>query len=572
MAQLLSNLPTGAKVKFGKYSVAGETPQDITWMVLSQGVNYSGSTTLITDKLIDQLCYDAAEPNSPDTVAKGNGKQSYELSNIRQWLNSDANAGEWYTAHHAFDQAPTAEYVTHSTPYAHRPGFLNAFDAREKRAILPTTITCHDYERGVINLVDKVFLPSLREATHYLGEGVDSVEGIQFAYFANNGFATTLSAQAYAYSPCSYKPANLSNMCPYLTRTGIKHPSDSRAQVCITDQPGSVRTSPANTGWAGIRPILNLSPTLSVSDATDSEGCYTFLLNTAPIAPAVINVPTLYGGKTNPITWSNATDVDGDIVTYILECSVNGGEYTPIYSGTVTAYAHLIPFGTSTVSYRVRAIDTSGESSAYTISALVTVVNNNAPVISGSDTNLGVKTDDFTGTYTITDANSDIVTVTEAIDGVQIRALVATLGETITYGVKGNTWLALANGSHTLTISATDGIDTTVRTIVFTKLADKFSIQNSTPWASSTMPSRIMLVVTRNIPSTSTFKVEVCNNGYDASPTWEDCTDAVKSGLVHVLTNKTKTAANWGVLVRVTVERNGATGACYVSAIGGNFE
>ena len=55
-------------------------------------------------------------------------------------------------------------------------------------------------------------------------------------------------------------------------------------------------------------------------------------------------------------------------------------------------------------------------------------------------------------------------------------------------------------------------------------------------------------------------------------PTWEDCTDAVRSGLVHVFANDTKTATDWGVLVRVTVERNGATGACYISAIGGNFE
>ena len=64
----------------------------------------------------------------------------------------------------------------------------------------------------------------------------------------------------------------------------------------------------------------------------------------------------------------------------------------------------------------------------------------------------------------------------------------------------------------------------------------------------------------------------VCNNGYDASPAWEDATDAVVSGLVHVFSNTAKTADDWGVLVRVSVERNGATGACYVSAIGGNFE
>jgi hypothetical protein len=200
------------------------------------------------------------------------------------------------------------------------------------------------------------------------------------------------------------------------------------------------------------------------------------------------------------------------------------------------------------------------------------VVNNNAPVISGSDGNLGVKSSGFTGTYTVTDANNNTVTVTEAIDGVQIRSLVATLGEEITYGVTENTWLALPNGSHTLTIRATDGIDTSVRTYTFTKLVETFKIQNSTPWVSSTMPSRIMLVITRNIPSTSTFQVEVCNNGYDASPKWEDATDAVKSGLVHVFSNTAKTSADWGVLVRVTVARNGATGACYISAIGGNFE
>jgi hypothetical protein len=291
-----------------------------------------------------------------------------------------------------------------------------------------------------------------------------------------------------------------------------------------------------------------------------------------PTPPATINVPTIHGGKSNAISWGKSTDYDGDALTYVLECSVNGGAYEQIYSGASTTYAHLVPFGTTSVAYRVKATDPLGDSSAYTTSATKTVVNNNAPVISGTDANLGIKSEGFTGTYTITDANSDAVTVTESIDGVQIRSLVAILGQAITYGVTENTWLALPNGSHTLTIRATDGIDSAVRTYTFTKLVESFTIRNSAPWVSSTMPSRIMLVITRNIPSTATFKVEVCNNGYDASPTWEDCTDAVKSGLVHVFANTTKTATNWGVVIRVTVERNGATGACYVSAIGGNFE
>lgn len=572
MAQLLSNLPTGSKVKFGKYSVSGEVAQDIVWMVLAKNHDYNGMITLITDKIIDLRCYDGSEPTSTNSKAKGMGLARYELSNIRQWLNSDAGEGAWYSSQHTFDEPPMPDYVTHGTNYNNRPGFLNAFNSSEKGVILPTTITCDDYEKGIISIVDKVFLPSLREVKNYEGLGVDKVEGSQFIYFANNGDAATLTAQAYAYSSSTYKPAKLSDNFDWLTRTGINSPEENFNQIYAIGAGGGPTLMQPNAGWLGVRPALNLSPSLSITDSTDSDGCYTLLLNTAPNSPSVINVPTLYGGKTNPITWGSGIDVDGDVVTYQLECSIDGGEYAQIYSGTSAAYAHLVPFGTSVVSYRVKATDPSGESSAYTTSATIFVTNNNAPVISGADGNLGVISDDFTGTYTITDANADIVTVTEAIDGVQIRSLVVNLGQAITYGVTENTWLALPNGSHTLTISATDGIDTTVRTIVFTKLVDTLKIQNATPWDSSTRPSRIMLVITRNIPSAATFKVEVCNNGYDASPKWEDATDAVRSGLVHVFSNTSKTSTKWGVLVRVTVARNGATGACYISAIGGNFE
>ena len=391
--------------------------------------------------------------------------------------------------------------------------------------------------------------------------------GSLWEYFRTKPYTATLTKQVIDNISPGQVTSDETATVGYWLRSGVNHAGTVRVASSVS---GDVKV--ANLGTLGVRPALNLSSSLKVSDATDGDGCYTFVWNTAPFKPASITTPTIYGGKANNISWGEAVDSEGDPITYQLECSVDDGSYVQIYSGTALSFAHLVEYGTSTVGYRVRAIDPLGEGSEYTTSATLTVVNNSAPVISGEDTNLGVMTDDFTGTYTITDANSDIVTVTEAIDGVQIRALVTTLGETITYGVNGNTWLALPNGSHTLTISATDGIDTTVRTIVFTKLVDKFSIQNSNPWVSSTMPTRVMIVVTRVTPATSKFKVEVCNNGYDASPKWEDATDAVVSGLVHVFSNKTKTATDWGVLIRVTVERNGATGACYISAIGGNFE
>ena len=567
MAQLLSNLPLGSKIKYGKHSVNEEAARDIIWLIVAK--NHSGypanSVTLYSEKVIDLRCFDIREKITSHQDRVDNGNNRYSLSNIDQWLNKDGAV--WYEATHAEDNPPTnTTYLKAS--YGTRPAFLYNFSSREKNAILSTTIRVNlcSYDGDVPEDISrKMFLPS---GSELLGTQASSVEGSIWAYVASNSkiLSNGLTDQCFENSPCEPTKKTGSYWC----RSCDRYSKDTA--LFYHGNSGDFMQAPVRNEH-GVRPAFNLSSTLMVSDTTDADGCYTIVWNTAPSAPTIFNIPsTIYGGKSSSISWGKATDPDGDTVTYQLECSVNGGAYTQIYSGTALSYAHLVPFGTSTVSYRVKATDPSGESSAYKTSATITVVNNNAPVISGSDTNLGVKSEGFTGTYTITDANNNTVTVTEAIDGVRIRSLVATLGQAITYGVTETTWLALPNGSHTLTISATDGIDTTVRTIVFTKLVDSFSIRNSTPWVSSTMPSRIMVLVTRNIPSAATFKVEVCNNGYDASPTWEDATDAVMSGLVHVFSNKSKTATNWGVLIRVTVERNGAIGACYVSAIGGNFE
>lgn len=576
MAQLLSNLPVGAKVKFGKYSVNGETAQSITWLVVAKNHSSipaypSNSITLLTEKIIDLRAIDAREPNNPTSARQTAGNNNYALSNIHQWLNSSAAPGEWFTASHAYDTAPTQDYVSNGGYYDSRPGFLYYFDTNERENILPTTVKC------VIPVVDggtylttpaQVFLPSITEIA---GESENSIaEGTQWEYFNGaSSLVAKLTAQA-----ASYSIVSVSKTADAPWDWWLRSPwSSNNVMMRLIGNNGTYAAQgSAHSSNIGIRPALNISSTLKVSDTTDSDGCYTFIWNSAPYQPPALWIPTIYGGKSNTISWGISYDPDGDTLTYQLEVSIDGGDYTQIYSGVSNAYVHFVPFGTSTISYRVKATDPSGESSVYTTSTSVSVINNNAPVISDADANLGVKSEGFTGTYTVTDADSDIVTITEAIDGVQIRALVATLGEEITYGVTENTWLALPNGSHTLTIRATDGIDTSVRTYTFTKLVETLKIQNATPWVSSTMPTRIMLVITRNVPSAATFKVEVCNNGYDDSPTWEDATDAVMSGLVHVFTNSEKTAESWGVLVRVTVERNEATGACYVSAIGGNFE
>ena len=580
MAQLISNLPVGSKVKFGKHQVNNETPWSIIWTVVAKNhistpAYPSNSVTLHAANIIDLRAIDAKEPESTDTNRAGYGYNRYMYSNIHQWLNSRAGAGAWWSKSTSTDSSPSNARVTYSTGYDNRPGFLNFFTDAEYNAILNTTIRAitpdADVKVGAPNYYDiatKIFLPSMVE----VGAG-DSMgtEGTAWGYYTSAAMRMCgVNAQVINNTSSIDKPSDSAVKWRWWLRTPYYY-SLSHTQLIYPT--GEAQNATSNEGRIGVRPALNLSASTYVTDTVDTDGCYAVSWNVAPYAPTSINVPSVvYGGKNNVISWSAATDPNGDALTYRLECSINGGSYTQIYSGTSLNYTHLVTFGTSTITYRVKAVDSPGESSAYTTSATRSVVNNNAPTIDGADANLGVKSSGFSGTYKITDANNNAVTVTEAIDGVQIRAFVATLGATNTYGITGNTWLTLANGSHTLTIRATDGIDTSVRTYTFTKLVESFTIRNATPWASTTMPSRIMLVVTRNIPTNATFKVEVCNNGNDTTPTWEDCTDAVKSGLVHVFSNKVKTAGSWGVVVRVTVARNGATGACYVSAIGGNFE
>lgn len=567
MAQLLSNLPIGAKIKFGKHSINGETALPITWVVVAK--NHTGypsnSVTLLTEKIIDLRAYDAKEPDSAYDDRFHYGNNTYSESNIGQWL--DSSEVSWFKPTHSADKAPTAEFTSTNTHYDTRPGFLSNFSAVERLAILSTPLVSSKYSSTTETLYRSVFLPSYTE----LGFDHTYKDGTSWGYFGSvDTRKCTVTTQCYNNTLCTAKPSAETTMCYWMSRSADY--SNTHKIRCVNNLGGGDYYE-SWSGNCGVRPALNLGGAQKISDTVDSEGCYVPIFNSAPPAPNTIALPTaVYGGKSNVISWSNVADPDGDTVTYQLECSVNGGGYAQVYNGTASSYAHLVPFGTTSVTYRVKASDPSGESSDYTQSGTVSVVNNKAPVISGTDENLGVKSSGFTGTYTISDAENNAVTVTESIDGVQIRSLVATLGQEITYGVTETTWLALANGSHTLTISATDGIDTSVRTYVFTKLVESLKIQNSTPWEASTMPTRIMLVVTRNIPSLATFKVEVCNNGYDTSPKWEDATDAVTSGLVHVFSNKSKTASKWGVLVRVTVNRNGMAGACYISAIGGNFE
>ncbi len=298
------------------------------------------------------------------------------------------------------------------------------------------------------------------------------------------------------------------------------------------------------------------------------------IYNQAPTAPSSITVPSeVLGGENLSISWAASTDPDGNLSGYVLERKVGSGTWAQIYKGSSRSYTDAITYGWTSVQYRVKAYDAAGAESAYTTSATRTVTNNRPPVISGTDGALGsFSTAAPSYEYTVTDADGHQVDVVEMLDGVTLRSYTVTLGHTNTLTIGSETWLKVVNGSHTLKIVATDAKDASVtRTLTFTKAVTSVEFEQTLAMEADAMPTKALVNIQGNFPAGCTLQVWICNNGNDASPTWEDITQKVRAGQKHYFTNKTKTAAAWGVKVKAKLLRGSATETCYIQSIGGNF-
>ena len=123
------------------------------------------------------------------------------------------------------------------------------------------------------------------------------------------------------------------------------------------------------------RPVFTLPASLYVGD----NG--TVFVNTAPAAPPSITIPPqINGGSTITVEWGPASDEEDNLEGYKVERSVDGGSsWTQIYQGSAQSTTNLVPFGTQSVMYRVKAYDTEGLESGWRTSAQVTAINNTAP-------------------------------------------------------------------------------------------------------------------------------------------------------------------------------------------------
>ncbi|MED1665070.1 Ig-like domain-containing protein [Brevibacillus laterosporus] len=202
------------------------------------------------------------------------------------------------------------------------------------------------------------------------------------------------------------------------------------------------------------------------------------------------------------------------------------------------------------------------------------VVHNRPPVISGQNLDLGVLSAIPSKNYTVTEPEGDAFTIKEKVNGKIIRTFAGTASKENTATIPLDTWLQLSlTAVHTLTIEATDSKGmTSIRTYTFRRSADKIAFALKKPFDTDIAAKRILVTVDATVPAGADYKVEVCNNAFDESPTWEDTTNHVKFNRGFIFTNKEKTAEKWGVSLRFSFTKGTAAEPVIVRGFGGAFD
>lgn len=204
-----------------------------------------------------------------------------------------------------------------------------------------------------------------------------------------------------------------------------------------------------------------------------------------------------------------------------------------------------------------------------------TIVWDSVPIIESTNKeDMGQQDKEFSFTYKVTEEDEgQTLKVEEYVDNKKTKEFDAESGSTYTFTLSRIDYQKLLNGNHNVKILAIDNIGgVTEKVFNFSKNETKILFTLNKPLAADAMVTKALINVLGAIPENAIFKVEACNNGNDPSPTWEDCTEKVLSEREILLLNKQKTDSQWGFNVRVSLDRNGATGDCYISSVGGNFE
>lgn len=292
---------------------------------------------------------------------------------------------------------------------------------------------------GENGLSCKVFLPSFTE----LGEGRDYKapdEGVAFSYF--NGKPNSQRISEYNGENdlwMTRSPVTLQYYYPgiWIVQAG----GDLQPRLGGADGGSDYGTN------QGRRPAFVIPQSLYVLD----DGTVTD--NQLPTAPGRIDVSNVVRGGSATITLTAATDPDGTVESYIFERQVDGGAWEQVAQANSLTQTDAIGEEWGTVAYRACAVDNLGVSGPYVTSETFTV-NSGWTIISGPAEDLGSKPAPFDFAFSVSvtgEPDADAITVSAALDGVQVYSGTPNTGEQVTIPIKTH---LLGAGTHTIEVQA----------------------------------------------------------------------------------------------------------------------
>lgn len=327
----------------------------------------------------------------------------------------------------------------------------------------------------------------------------------------------------------------------------------------------------------GVRPLCNVKENIMVKD-NPINGVYEITWNQPPSKPSSFTLPDkVISRSETDISWTKSTDPENDPISYKLERSLDGGAFVERYKGSFIRYKDTIEDkGHKTVVYRVTAIDSYGNQSESHVSASIPVSDNTIPTIETASADLGKIVATYSVSYKVVDPDEEQTwTVTESIDGKELKTFDAKVGTSYTSKLSANDWQKVLNGKHILKIEVVDSDGgKSAKEISFEKAITKldFMLDKTGVQGIDKMPERAILSMSANVPAEASIKIEITNNALDDKPVWQDCTAQVLGNEKIFFSNKKKTATKWAVNVRVTGDKKTATDVLSVSIIGGFYD
>lgn len=279
-------------------------------------------------------------------------------------------------------------------------------------------------------------------------------------------------------------------------------------------------------------------------------------------APQITGTNQDLGEVTDEINYEyTVSDPDGDTLSIIEKLNNeiiqvrNNVASNTTFTATITREKlYQLPLNQNNT-LRIEVSD----GTATTVRTLTFIRTNTPPLIEiTGDKDLGNITTTPTIKYTVADPEEDEVDIQIKLNDETIKTYEdITLDEEQEYELPHDQWILLDQGEHDIKIIAIDAQGgQSYQKITFNKVESQIKV--------TTRPIETEIRVEQIIPiawvdaaglnPADIIKVYATNNALDEEPTWEEVTEETLAGTIYTFSNTDKTAAEWGIAIKIEVE------------------